>query len=321
VDTVTNPRPAEALAQQETDDQLRRRAQGAFHGAVRGTIDALRFHLLSLEEVRDVAIVEEPNGIPGEIRVEVAYAQGVDTTAAQAKVDERILQVRPAGIRVVTSSATKRGVRAVVSLTLAGTGLNGTDLAALQRDVETKLVTMISQLSPGGSVRQSRVSVLLLEDPRIVDGAVNFQFDGESATAPEFSLAQGAVAEMILPVQFEKPQTEQASSSTVSVKVSAFLPIHLTPGTTQMQASTTIENAITSHLGTRAVDASLTFDSLAAAIRDDSRFALIRSEGNITIETGDRFLQLTDGLGEYRPGSNEILQKHEISIDVREGGV
>lgn len=321
IDTVTNLRPAERLAAPETDEQLRRRAKGAFHGAVRGTVDALKFHLLSLEEVRDVTIVEEPNGVAGEIRIDVAYAQGVDTAAAEAKVNERILQVRPAGIRVITGSAAKRGVRVQVSMTLAGTGLNGTDLAALQRSVEDKLANLINVLPPGGTIRQSRTSALLLEDPRIVDGAVTFQFDGESATTPDLTLAATAVAELIRPAQFAPPQSELTPSTTVTVKVSAILPVHLTPGTTQLQAATAIENAVASHLTTRATDAPLTFDSLAAAIRDDSRFALIRAEGNITIEAGDRFLQLTDGLGEYSPSPGEILQKEVISIDVREGGV
>ena len=41
---------------------------------------------------------------------------------------------------------------------------------------------------------------------------------------------------------------------------------------------------MTAHLATRSADAPLTFDSLAGAIRDDTRFALIRVEGHLTIE-------------------------------------
>ena len=321
IDKVTNPRGAERLARAETDEQLRRRARGAFHGAVRGTVDALQFHLRSLEEVRDVAIVEEPNGVPGEIRIDVAYAQGVDTSEAQKKVEERIRQVRPAGIRVVSASAARRRIRARVHLTLAGTGLSGTNLAALEGAVEDKLAKLITDLPPGGSVRQARVSALIMQDARIVDGRVDFQFEDASSSAPEFSLASGTVADLIRPVQFDSPETERAPTSSVAVKVSARLPIHLTPGTTQAQATAAIENAVSSHLSTRAPDAPLTFDSLAAAMRDDSRFALIRAEAHLTIEAGDRFLQLTDGAGEYLPGPGETLQRSDISIEVREGNV
>lgn len=319
IDSVTNPRAAERLGQPESDEQLRRRARGAFHGAVRGTVDALRFHLLSLEEVRDVAIVEAPNGVPGEIRIDVAYAQGVDTADAERKVDERIRQVRPAGIRVVTGSAARRSLRARVRMTLAGTGVAGSELTALQSAVEERLRQLVNELPPGASLRQSRVSAVLLQDPRIVDAGVEFQFDGAASGAPDISLDSGAVANLLRPVVFDKPDTERAPFTTAIVNVSVFLPVHLTAGTTRAEATAAIENAVTSHLATRAPDAPLTFDSVAAAVRDDSRYTLIRAEGRITIEAGERFQQLADGAGEYRPGPAEILKKIDVAIDVREG--
>jgi hypothetical protein len=219
----------------------------------------------------------------------------------------------------VSASAARRRVRATVHLMLAGTGLNGTDLAALQASIEEKLAKVVTELPPGGSLRQSRVSALLLEDARIVDGRVEFQFEDAASAAPDFSLEPGTTVDLIRPVQFDSPETELAPTAIVPVKVSALLPIHLTAGTTRAQATTAIENAVATHLSTRATDAPLTFDSLAAAIRDDSRFALIRAEGHITIEVGDRFLQLTDGAGEYRPGTGEALQRSDLAIDVREG--
>ena len=321
IDAVTNPRAAERLGQPETDEQLRRRARGAFHGAIRGTVDAIRFHLLSLEEVRDVSIVEEPNGVPGEIRVDVAFAQNVDTADAQRKVDERIRQVRPAGIRVTTGLAARRRLRARVHLTLAGAGVGGSELTTLEAGVEQALVALVGGLGPGGLVRQSRVSALLLQDARLLDARVDFQFEDSSASAPDFSLESGAVAELLLPVVFDAPETEQAPSATTTAQVSVFLPVHLTAGTTLTEAATAIGNAVAAHLSTRAPDAPLTFDSLAAAVRDDSRYALVRAEGRITIEAGERFQQLADGAGEYRPGPGEVLQKSDVAIDVREGEV
>jgi hypothetical protein len=229
--------------------------------------------------------------------------------------------VRPAGIRVISTSAQRRRVRASVNWTLAGTGLKGSELSALQAKVEGQLAEMINKLPPGGAARQSRVSALLLGDPRMVDAAVKFQFEGETTESTEFTLGKSDFSELILPVQFATPLTEVASDVALTVKVSAFLPVHLVESTTAAQVSTVIQSAIDAHLSTRATDAPLTFDSLAAAMRDDSRFALLREDGNVTIEAGDRFLQLTDGLGEYRPAANEKLVKSEISIDVREGAV
>ena len=37
------------------------------------------------------------------------------------------------------------------------------------------------------------------------------------------------------------------------------------------------------------------------------------------MEAGDRFLQLSDGLGEYMPGPGERLSPGRIDIDIREG--
>jgi hypothetical protein len=39
------------------------------------------------------------------------------------------------------------------------------------------------------------------------------------------------------------------------------------------------------------------------------------------VESGDRFFQLTDGVGSYAPAPNERLRKQTLNVDVREGGV
>ena len=89
----------------------------------------------------------------------------------------------------------------------------------------------------------------------------------------------------------------------------------------QVNPSQAIDNAFVSHLATRAADAPLTLDGVAAAIRDDSRFALVRDESMITVESGDRFFQLTDGVGSYAPAPTETLRKEALDVTAREGGV
>lgn len=76
-----------------------------------------------------------------------------------------------------------------------------------------------------------------------------------------------------------------------------------------------------SHLASRAPDAPLTVDGIAAAIRDDSRFALVRSDVLLTVESGDTFRQLTDAAGACVPAPNETLQAGIIDGRVQEGGV
>jgi uncharacterized phage protein gp47/JayE len=318
IDSVSNQQPSRRLSQAETDDELRRRSRGAFHGVVRGTLDALKFHLLSLEEVKDVSITEEPNGFPGEVKIDVAYFQ--ETREARERVEERIRQVKPAGIRVITGSAARRRVSVRVQLTLAGTGVSGPDLASIKSALQDKLVASLNAIPPGGTVRRARLVALAMEDARIIDARV-FLTPEEGAEVEELSLAAGEVIAVNTPVQFSEPQTELAVTTIVEVLVSAVLPVHLTPGTSQAQATQAIDNAFTSHLATRSSDAPLTLDGVAAAIRDESRFALARTDAILTVERGERFFQLTDGVGSYAPAPTERLVKQSLNIEVREGGV
>ncbi|MBT2498630.1 hypothetical protein J7E25_05940, partial [Agromyces sp. ISL-38] len=121
ISTVTNPEPAFREAAAETDDALRRRARGALHGTVRGTLDALRFGILSVPGVKGVELTEWPDGRAGVVSVNVAYDR--PDPAVEAAVAERIDELRPAGIRVVPAVARRRSVRVTVALVLAGTGV------------------------------------------------------------------------------------------------------------------------------------------------------------------------------------------------------
>jgi uncharacterized phage protein gp47/JayE len=318
IDKVTNLQAARRLSQPESDDELRRRARGAFQGVSRGTLDALRFHLLSIEEVKDVSITEEPNGVPGEIKIDVAFFE--ETPEARARVEERIRQVKPAGIRVISEAAARRRVNVRVALTLAGTGVTGPEFSTLRAALEAKLVKALNEVPPGGTIRRARLVAIAMEDPTVIDARIFLAPEG-GEELEELTLNAGEVLEVITPVQFSQPQTEVAITTRVDVKVSAILPVHLTAGTTLAQAQQAIENAFVSHLATRAADAPLTLDGVAAAIRDDSRFALVRSEAVLTVESGERFFQLTDGVGSYAPAPTETLRKEALDIEVREGGV
>jgi len=321
ISAVTNPQPARRLSAPETDADLRRRARAGLQGIVRGTVDALRFGLLSLPEVKDVTIVEAPNGVHGEIRIDVAYNDNSD--AARAVVRSRIDELRPAGVRVVDGEAARLRVGARVHLTLAGSGISGAELADVTTALTQRISAYLGSIPPGGTVRRARLSALALEDSRVADASVVLLPDGLDETE-ELTLAAGVVLEVIQPFSVPTPSTEVAPGTQVAVtsSVSTILPIHLAPGVTLADASAAIGLALNGFLSSRAPDAPLTVDHLAAAIRDDTRFGLIRSESLVTVETADgRFLQLTDGIGEYRPAPHESLQKGEITIDAREGGV
>jgi uncharacterized phage protein gp47/JayE len=317
ISSVTNTQPARRLTTPETDDDLRRRARGALHASVRGTLDALRFALLSIPAVKDVAIEEEPNGVPGEVRITLAFTES--TPDVQQEVGRVIEEFRPAGIRVIQGEAGRRRVGVRAELTLAGTGLDATATSVLGASVEEDIAAFLDAVAPGGKIRRSQLTNLAMSDPNVVDAKVVLLPEGEAETE-ELTLGSSETIELIQPFTIlttaEKSTSGPASASTVT----ALLPVHLEAGVTEENASASITTALRSHLATRSPGAALTFDGVAAAIRDDTRFALIREEASVTIETADgRFLQLTDGAGSYEPGVAETLQLAEAVLDVREG--
>lgn len=320
ISQVTNAQPARRLSTPETDDELRRRSRNALHGVVRGTVDALKFGLLSIQEVKNVTITEFPNGVPGELKIEVAY--GDNSPAVKQLVARRIEELRPAGIRVISSEATRKRVNVRVELTLTGAGFPPATVTEMTSGVEGAIADYLTKLPPGGQARRSKLSTLALKDSRVEDAKVVLLPQGESEME-ELTLATGEIFDVVRPFSFPSPQyADQPGVSPASTAiVSVILPIHLISGVTQIEATEAITLALESHLRTRQPDAPLNVDGLAAAIRDDTRFVLIRSDAIATIEKGGQFQQLTDGVGSYVPAQNETLQKGTVNLDVREGGV
>ncbi|HSD80660.1 MAG TPA: hypothetical protein VLB47_08365, partial [Solirubrobacteraceae bacterium] len=319
IDRAFNPEPSRAAAAPETDEELRRRARGALHGVARGTLDALYFGVRSVPGVKDLEIVEAPNGVYGEVAVTVAYEDPSDVTVRQA-VRDAIDELRPAGILVTDGGGRTLRVGVRVTLTLAGTGLSGAEEAALKDATTQRLSDLLRALPPGGTVRRAQLAALVLQDERIVDATVELRPEGREPTET-LQLASGEVLELGAveygPVAAERAAAPGATTSTVS----AVLPVHLLPGVTAAEATTAIDAAFDAHLAARAPGAALTVDGIAAAIRDDTRYVLVRGDAQATVEAGERFLQLTDGVGAYEPAAAETLQRGTVTVDVREGGV
>jgi uncharacterized phage protein gp47/JayE len=316
VSRVTNEASAADAAAPETDDELRRRARGALAVAARGTLDALRFGLLSIPGVKDVAITEFPNGVAGEIKVDVAYE--TDDSDVEAQVGERIEDLRPAGVRVIPDRAASADVTVAVTLTLAGGGVPAADEAELLAGVESRLVEHIRKLPPAGTLRQAQAVLVALEDPRIVDASFEFAMGG--APAATVTAAAGTVLHPVQPFIFTVAAESGAAGPGTTIHVDAFLPVHLVAGVTAAEAETAINTAAGSWLSGLGGGAQITVDGLVAAVRDDTRYQIVRAEVSVTTEAGDRFLQLADGVGAQPVGAGDHVSPRTISVDVREGG-
>lgn len=315
IQDVTNIEPAHALTTAEADEALRLRARGALQGTVRGTNAALRFALLSIEGVTEATIVEEPNGVPGEVRVDVAYAD--PSPALRQTVRDTIRDFRAAGIRVEDGEAARRPLDVRVALTLAANGLGGAQLGALTAAIEERVAESLASTPPGGTVRRARLSTLALQDPAVLDARITLAPEGMEA-GEELTLAAGEVLDVRRPFAFET--VAELGAGATSATVSALLAVQLVGATTLAEAQAVIETALDAHLATRAPDRPLDFDGVAAAIRDDGRFVLLRDAATLTVESGGRFLQLTDGAGVYTPAPGETLRRDRVDLDLRPGG-
>lgn len=312
--SVTNQEPAYRLNKAETDEELRRRTRYALQRVARGTVSALRFALLSIPEVKDVIIEEQPDGVPGEIKVRVAYNH--DSAGARALVQQRVDEFRPAGVRVVveTIEAIRLGIR--VELHFSGAPLPGGELTGLYSQIESRLNDYLSSIAPGGSVPQTRLVASVLVDNRIMNARVVLIKDGSELE--QYQLAAGTTLEIIRPFSFS-PSFEQKGLP-LSSKVSVYLPVRLQTGVTLEQAKAKVEGAIKQYLNSIKPDSPLSVDSLIAFVRDNAIFDIVRTETSVTVESADkRFVQLADNRGVYLPAPNEILNSELISVEPQEG--
>ncbi len=321
--TVTNDAPAAKAPAPESDDELRRRARGALSVAARGTVDALEYGLRSIDGVKAVTITEFPNGVAGEIKVDVAYTR--DDPALESQVRARIDDLRPAGVRVINQAASTVAVTVTATIVLAGSGVSAGELSTLQRDLEARVVAHIRTLQPGAALRQGPASIAALTDARVVDASFEFAIGG--APAATVTAPPGAVLEPVQPFTFVVSTETGTAGPGAIIQLDALVPLHLVVGVTASDAEAAINSAAQAYVtgltgaGLSGASAQITADGLIAALRDDTRYQIIRSDTSVTTESADRFFQLADGVGAHPVGPGDTVVLRSIDIDVREGGV
>jgi uncharacterized phage protein gp47/JayE len=310
VSDITNPEPARLLDVPEPDEELRRRARRAFVATARGTLDALRSGVLAVDGVRDVIIVEHPDGLAGTIRVTVAYS--TDTPVVRAAVETTIRELRPAGIRVLTDTATPLTVDVDVDLVVAGDRPpSPSEVAELREGVRERLVAHLSGLAAGGRARRAQLARVALDDPRLVDAVITLVAEGGSPVAELDVPAGRVIAVGDVDVAVTSERGVPAEPATIEVHA----PIHLVGTTTASEAVEALTARVGAHLATRSTDAPLTADGLIAAMRDDTRYAIVRADVVVTAVAADRFFQLTDGLGSFSaPTGSMTLRSIEAPI-------
>jgi uncharacterized phage protein gp47/JayE len=323
LDSVTNQRPTSRATEDETDTELRARAREALAASDKGTVGALENGLLQLPDVRDVQIVEMPNGVPGEIAINVSLAPGVTAPGDELpeSVRKRIEELRPAGIRVVRSKAAVDPLAARVQLTLAGSQIPQADLTTLRQKVKDTLISEIAKRPVSAKVRVKPLVAALLKDERIVDAVMAIGPKSASPPAPgtDFDPPVGAAVQLdngditFEPETFDQPLP---SVQTVTVSVNANITVLLDPDVTLdqaeiliTQAKTLITQKLRTFFGSVAPDTSIDSNVILNALRDDANYAIDPLKLSVTLTAAQQFAQISAGSASFR-----VLAAHRFEV-------
>jgi hypothetical protein len=133
--------------------------------------------------------------------------------------------------------------------------------------------------------------------------------------------------EPVQPFTFVVSTATGTTGPGATIQLDALVPLHLVVGVTASDAEAAINSAAQAYVtgltgaGLSGASAQITADGLIAALRDDTRYQIIRNDTSVTTESADRFFQLADGVGAHPVGPGDTVVLRSIDIDVREGGV
>ena len=305
LDAVTNERPTARATSDESDAELRARARDALISSNKGTLGALRNGLLQLPEVRDVKIIEMPNGVPGEVTLNVSLAQNVTTQGNELPdaVKACIEDLRPAGIRIVGGKAGTVDLAAKVQLTLAGSQLAKAEVSKVQDQVRKTLVGEVARRGVGDRVRIKPMVAAVLKDERIVDADILLAIKGSAPAGTDLDPPADAAVQLdaanisFNPETFDQPLP---AGQTVPLDISAKVGALLQGTVTATQAQSLLTAKLKSAFGSVAADTSVDINFLLNALRDDANYTLDPMKLQVTLSSPQQFVQIMQGSGAFR---------------------
>jgi len=320
LDTVTNERPTSRVNEEETDEELRARARDALLAANKGTLESIRFGLLQLPDVRDVSLDEFPNGVPGELRVNVVLADGNGGTTLPPEVLERIEQLRPAGIRIVSGAADSINLTARVALTLAGASLPPAEIEEIREGVRRVLIEQVGAKGVGERIRNRPLTSALLADSRIIDAAVSLGTLGDTPGATGADFQPDAGKAMLLArdnISFDAEQfadSAAAGAQTIPVDVNASFGVSLVGATTLDQARDAIKARLEVYLASLAAASVVAAEAILQTVRNDAQYAVDPLRMTVTLTSADQFVQIAQGGPAYTVKPNQTFNLVDAQV-------
>jgi hypothetical protein len=318
IDRVTNDEPTYRATEDETDDQLRIRARRAIHASGKGTLDALRYGLEGLPFVSAVTVAEYPDPavtVPGVLRVDIALSE--DNELNRRLADGRLDELRPAGIFVERQWAGKVTLAFRADLVLAGASLPTSVVADIKDGITTRLSDYVRNLGPGDTLRMAPLVSLAMQDARVVDAQISITADGAPVSGAAFTLPTGKAAgvDAVAPVTFGTINFDEAGAAgAIIVHLEADLgatSLTIDKAALETLLKTKLETFVSGLLPNAAV----TFDQLAGAVRDDTKFALVRSRSVFGFDReGGGFTELRDNDPAYSVPVNATVRVRALRI-------
>lgn len=168
IDRVYNKKPTTIGTERETDKELRARAKAVVLSAGKTTVDSIRNAILGVQGVRDVTVLDMPEGVPGEIDVIV---DGPDIEDKESAAYETILNavegVRPAGIVVNLKSTTL--VRTTIDVFVKLTDILRTEeeLENAQNSIRDCVGDYIETLSTGKKIGRNKLVTAIFKNENV----------------------------------------------------------------------------------------------------------------------------------------------------------
>ncbi len=300
LDTVTNERETTRSSNDETDEQLRGRARDALIASNKGTASAIEHGLRQLPEVRSVKVIEMPNGVPGEISVAVSLKEPSAAPGLPRAVLARLDELRPAGIRVVSSATASATLQASVQLTLAGSHLPPAEIAQVREAARAALVAEVARKGVGEKVRNRPLAAAVLRDGRVADAVVTLTLAGAAAGVPGEDLQPDAGATVVLApadVTFPTEAFDQplGQGDTIPVEVRALVRARLLPGAPLDQVTAQLQARLRAFFEALAPGTAVDTAAVLTALRDDGKYAIDPLGLSVTLTSADQFAQIVQG--------------------------
>jgi uncharacterized phage protein gp47/JayE len=320
VEAVTNEQDTNRASEDETDEQLRARARDALIASNKGTVGAIVHGLLQLPEVRDVKVVEMPNGVPGEIGIAVSLDQPATDGTLPRVVRARIEELRPAGIRILSTSAGSVSLQASVQLTLAGSTMAKATIDQIRSQAIETLVAEVRKRGVGEKIRVRSLAAAVLRDSRIVDALITLTPAGGSPGAPgedfqpdSFAAVQLAETDVRFdPELFDQPLGEGDS---IAVEVNAVIYVTLSLGVPEEQAKAQLKSRLSALFENVVAGTTIDADTVLTALRDDARYAVTAEKLKVSLESVDQHVEIRQSGPAFTVLPRQVFAV--ASVDVR----